>query len=326
MLEKVCMDINKIKFIGRYALIDNYYRFFNGGTGFSFKMKGTGFSITLSCGADEGYFYIIVDHDYASKVKKEVTGKPIEFSFNKEGIHFVDIIKVNETVHNTLTLIDLDIHGEQLDFDYHYFKKVKVYGDSTIAGYGLLAHDGPGSVHNSDAVRDFCFHALYELNADMDIFSAAGWGLTFSIYTVPNNVGIIDYIDKCAIYKSNVWKDESGCDLLIVSVGTNDHSYIQEGLISREEGVDQFVNKYQELIESEIRYNKDLKILIVYGTLLEEETYYLNEEVYKRLKPIYPNLYIHKFHGDNTGISHHAYIDQHDKMSEELKAVIKEIL
>ena len=64
---------------------------------------------------------------------------------------------------------------------------------------------------------------------------------------------------------------------------------------------------------------------MVYGTLKEETAYYLNEEVYKELKPLYKNLYIHKFNGDNTAISHHAYVDQHDLMAEELKQVIKSI-
>ena len=76
----------------------------------------------------------------------------------------------------------------------------------------------------------------------------------------------------------------------------------------------------------EIKLNPNLKILLVYGTLKEEVAYYLYEKAYEQLKPIYKNLYIHKFNGNNTAISNHAYVTAHEKMSEELKNVIKTIL
>ena len=65
---------------------------------------------------------------------------------------------------------------------------------------------------------------------------------------------------------------------------------------------------------------------MVYGTLKEETAYYLYEKAYEYLKPIYKNLYIHKFDGDNTAISNHAYVAAHETMSEELKNVIKTII
>lgn len=320
------MNYEHIKINGRYYFDGQHYQIFNGGSGFSFKMKGKGFSITLASIPSGGYFYVIVNHHYTDKVKYQILDKPINFIFSEEGIHYVDIVKANEANDNALVLLDLTIDGEQLEYDYKYAKKVRVFGDSTIAGYGILEHQGVGSINNSDAVKDFCYRTLYELNFDMDIFSASGWGLTFSIYTEPNNVGIIDYFDKVAVHKSYIWNNKGKIDLLIISLGTNDHSYIQEGLIDKQQGINRFVEKYKALIDSQINDNKDLKILMVYGTLLEENAYYLNEEVYKRLKPLYPNLFIHKFHGDNTAISNHAYVDTHSVMSEELKEVIKEIL
>ena len=65
---------------------------------------------------------------------------------------------------------------------------------------------------------------------------------------------------------------------------------------------------------------------MVYGTLKEEDAYYLSEETYKCLKPFYKNLFVHKFNGDNSGISNHAYVTAHDKMAAELKEVIKSLL
>ena len=87
-----------------------------------------------------------------------------------------------------------------------------------------------------------------------------------------------------------------------------------------------FIKKYQELINSEVRLNNDIKILMIYGTLKEERAYFLYEQTYEYLKPLYKKLYLHKFDGDSSGAAHHAFVTAHDKMVEELKTAIKSIL
>lgn len=318
------MNLEKIKLNGRYLFKDNYYYFFNGGSGFSFKMSGSGFSLSFDFTSIYAYFYIIIDRDYNNKIK--ISSKDYQHTFKDTRSHYVDVIKANESNDNVIKLLDFKVDGELLVYDFNCSYRVKVYGDSTIAGFGVLKHDGVGSIDNSDSVRDFCFKGLYELNADMDLFSASGWGLAFSIYTCPNRVGIIDYVDKVAVNKNNPWIDNSKYDLLIISLGTNDNSFIKEVPSLRKERIDEFKAKYKALIDRELSVNPDIKILMVYGTLNEADVYYLIEETYKYLKPFYKNLYIHKFHGDNTAISNHAYVDAHDLMAEELKTVIKEIL
>lgn len=318
------VDFKKIKLNGRYSYKDCFYYIYNGGSGFSFKMKGKSFSLLFDSCPVDSYFYVIIDRDYKNKQKYLTSKNKITINID-EGTHYIDIVKANEAISVVLKLLDLSIDGELLDYDNNYSYRVKVIGDSTIAGYGILEHEGEGNIHNSDAVQDFCYHALYEINADVDVFSASGWGLVFSIYTCPQNMGIVDYINKVAVGKNDEWIDNSKYDLLIISVGTNDNSYIQASS-SREERIKEYINKYQELIDSEIKRNKDLKILMVYGTLDEEDAYYLSEETYKCLKPFYKNLFVHKFNGDNSGISNHAYVTAHDKMAAELKEVIKSLL
>ncbi|MBQ6730769.1 MAG: hypothetical protein IJR08_02555 [Bacilli bacterium] len=319
------MDLKNIKPLGRYYL-NNHYYFYNGGSGFSFKVKGNSFIVNLKSKPIEGYFYIILDHNYFNKVKVITSDSPYRCSLKDDCEHYIDIIKANEANDNTFELVDLSVDGEILPFDYQYDKKVKVYGDSTIAGFGILSHEGDASIHTSDSVKDFCFKALYELNMEMEIVSASGYGLVFSAYTCPKNIGVIDYINNIAVSTRTPWNNNKPCDLLIISLGCNDNSYIQENINLKEELVKKFISKYQQLIDEEARLNKDLKILMVYGTLKEETAYYLYEKAYEYLKPIYKNLYIHKFDGDNTAISNHAYVTAHETMSEELKNVIKTIL
>lgn len=319
------IDFNKIKINGRYILKDGFYYIFNGGSGLSFKMKGKSFSITFDSCPIDSYFYVVIDRDYKAKKKYLTSKNGITINLDGEN-HYIDIVKANEANDVVLKVLDLSIDGELLDYDYNYSYRVRVIGDSTIAGFGILEHNGVGNIYSSDSVQDFCYHALYEINADVDVLSASGWGLVFSIYTCPQRVGIIDYIDKVATNKNDDWIDNSKYDLLILSVGTNDNSFILSEPTLKEERVKEYIAKYKELIDKQIAINKDIKILMVYGTLNEKDAYYLSEETYKCLKPLYKNLYIHKFNGDNTAISNHAYVTAHERVAEEAKAVIKELL
>ena len=319
------IDLNKIKISGRYIIKDNYLYIFNGGSSLSFKMKGKSFSLLFDSNPIDSYLYIIIDRDYKNKTKYLTSKNKLTINLKDDNAHIIDIVKANEANDVVLKLLDLSIDGELLDYDHIYSKRVRVIGDSTIAGYGILKHDGIGDVNSSDAVLDFCFHALYENNVDVDVLSASGWGLCFSIYTCPQNRGIIDYIDKVATGKNNEWIDNSKYDLLILSVGTNDNSYIQNDPNKKEERIKQYINAYKALIDKQISINKDIKILMVYGTLNEADAYYLSERTYQELKPLYNKLYIHKFNGDNTAISNHAYVTAHERMAEELKAVIKDL-
>ena len=319
------VDFNKIKINGRYLYKDGFYYIFNGGSSFSFKMKGNSFSVSFDSCPVESYFYVIIDRDFDNK-KKYLTSKDKIVINLEEGIHYIDIAKANEAINVTLKLLDLSIDGELLDYDHDYSFRVKVIGDSTVAGFGILAHEGVGNINNSDSVQDLFFQALFENNAYVDMFSASGWGLVFSIYTCPQHMGIIDYIDKVAVGKNDSWIDNSKYDLLIVSVGTNDNSFIQANPSLKQERINEYIEKYKELLDRETAINKDIKILMVYGTLNEKDAYYLSEETFKCLKPLYKNLYIHKFNGDNSAISNHAYVTAHKQMAVELKQVIKELL
>ena len=322
---QLMIDFSKLVFIGRYNIQNSKAYIYNGGSGFSFLMKGTGFELVSDSIDQDGYYYIIIDKDYKNKRKVLVSNsKP--FVFGKEGLYQVDIIKANEANDNTLVLKDIKVNGTLFTIQNEPKKKVVVYGDSTIAGFGILAKTGAADIHNCDAVEDFCFQALYELNMDMDIFSASGYGLTFSQYTFPMDMGIIDYFDKLKVHSEISWNNQSKNDLLIISLGTNDNAFIQGHIEKKDELIDLFKINYRKLIDAEMSKNPEIKVLMVYGTLTEVTAYPLIEETYKYLKHLYNNLYIHKFNGDCSAISNHAFVNAHKRMAEELKNEIKNIL
>ena len=320
------IDLSKVHINGRYLFKDDRLYLYNGGSSLSFKMDGDRFTIYLEHIPTPGYFYVIIDRDYSSKVKILNDKDSHSISFEKRGVHLIDVVKANEANDNAMIIKDIVINGNLLSYEHNYFKKVRVFGDSTVAGFGILSHHDNPSIHASDSVRDFVYQGLYELDMEMDIFSASGWGLTFSSYTSPKNIGIIDFIDKVKVCSNIDYEDHFKEDVLIISLGCNDNSYISEDKALRDTRINYFKRQYQNLIDHEVRNNPNLKILMIYGTLNEESAYYLYEETYEYLKPLYKNLYIHKFNGDNTAISNHAYVTAHERMAEELKEVLKSIL
>lgn len=317
---------NKLHINGRYTLKNRMLYLYHGGSSISFKMYGDSFTVSMSFTPISGYFYIIINRDFENKIKVYLDNDCYTHVFKKKGEYYVDIVKANECNNNILLIKDIKVGGELFDFDHQYYKKVRVYGDSTVAGYGILAKEGEGNIHNSDSVLDFIYKGLYELNLDIDIFSASGWGLTFSNYTYPKIMGIINFIDKMGPNINIKYKDTFKENLLIISLGTNDDSYIKANIDNKSSLIDYFIKQYERLIKYELKKNNKLKILMVYGTLKEEQAYYLVEQTYATLKPKYPKLFIHKFNGDNTAISNHAYVSQHELMSVELIKIINEIL
>lgn len=320
------MKFENIKINGRYHIENEELLLFNSGSGISFKAKGAGFAVILCAKPQPCYYYLIVDRDYANKTKLCVfDNSKHQYLFDDKKEHLIDIVKANEAKDNVLTIKELSIDGELLRYNHRYDKRVMVYGDSTIAGYGILSHD-EASIHTSDGVQDFAYHALYELNYDVEIMCASGYGLSFSAYTDPKTIGIYDYLNKTAVKSVFSWKEKIKHDILIISLGTNDASYIAEEPNKKEKYMEMFIKKFKGLIDSEVALNEGIKILMIYGTLKENAAYYIFEETYNCLKPLYKNLYIHRFNGDNSGASNHAYVTAHDRMAEELKMVIKSIL
>ena len=82
------IDIANILINGRYLFKDDHIHLYNGGSSLSFKMDGNGFKVYLSSKPIPGYFYIIIDRDYANASKVLVSDKPFTYSFKERGIHY----------------------------------------------------------------------------------------------------------------------------------------------------------------------------------------------------------------------------------------------
>ena len=134
-------NFDKYKTFGRYKILDDKVIFYNGGSGLSFKMKGTSFKVDLANIGDPGSFRVFVDKNYNYGIQLPYNQSEVIISFetydepaDPNGIHYVDIVKVNEANDNELQISNIHIYGKLLDYDFTYKYKVKEYKDGKATG------------------------------------------------------------------------------------------------------------------------------------------------------------------------------------------------
>ena len=320
-------NLKKVETRGRFLKNGEFLKFFNIGSGINFWAKGKSVTFAVKMLDNDGYYYVIQDFDYAHKKKyfleKNKTIYSAFFLQDKKPHHFA-IVKANESMNNSFEVGLLDTDGKIIRRK-KPVKFIKVYGDSTIAGYGILAHSGEGNIHNCDGVEDFCFRALFSLGFDYDIFAASGWGLAFSAYTNPKEIGIEKYTENLCVCSKKKWASKPA-DLLIISLGTNDQAYIDENPEKTQEFQGIFINSYKKILLKEYQKTTNLPVIMVYGSLIERHVYELVEKTYQELSKEFKNIHLLKLSGDNTAISNHSFVTAHEKMVEELKKTIIEVL
>ena len=311
---------------GRYKTINGFLQFFNVGSGVSLCVQGKSITFDIKPIVQSCFVYVIKDFDFSQKVKYFIDEDiDLTIPLGDDKPHYIDLVKADEATANSLVIRDIKINGKILKYAEKPKKFVKVYGDSTIAGYGILAHDGEAGIDTNDGVEDFCFRALFDLKYDFDLFAASGWGLTFSSYTNPKEIGIEKYRENLCVNSNEKWTSKRP-DLLIISLGTNDFAYIEENTQQKADLTQKFIDSYANLIKKERKNFPELPVLMVYGTLKEENVYPLIENTYEELSKKIANIYIVKLPGDNSALSNHSYVSYHKKMADILKEKILSII
>lgn len=311
---------------GRFTLEKDGVAFYNTGSGISFLAKGDRAFVDVTSKTNSGFLYIIKNFDYENKEKIFIENhKKVEILLDKNKPIRVDLVKANEAADNTLIFGPVLCSGELLDIDENDKKFVKVYGDSSIAGYGILAHEGEANIYTNDGIENFCFRALYSLGFKFDIFAHSGWGLCFSEWTNPKTVGIEKFRDNISVFSDKKFPQITP-DFLIISLGTNDVSFIDRNKEISKELIGKFEKSYENLIKKERGKNTEIPVLMVCGSLKENPPYFLVEKTYEKLSKKLPNIHLVNLPGDNSAISFHSYVSYHAKMAEILKEKIVQIL
>lgn len=351
------INSNLVKLIGR-----NYYdeskkvvMLPHAGSGFTVRFKGTSlkadlFATNYSTNWKRPYLSIIVDGDYDNPKVVSLHLKNTEGLVLAEGLeygeHEVTVIKRSESLDSHYGVSKVYSDGKLLERqDKERF--IEILGDSTIAGYGnetKLVSAGKyedKTSANSNIMKTFAYITANELEADYSIVCASGWGLTGSIWTTPQTVNLFetyrryystyDEITKKHVYSNDYYNFSEGrkADVVIISVGTNDLYYIEDGYKQSiqlgDERKQKFITEYKDLVEMISTMYEGVEIFMVYGAMGEIRMYPTVEAAYDNIKTTMNNVHLVKLYGDQKAIDYHPSAKSHEEMALDLIAEIKKV-
>ncbi len=143
--------------------------------------------------------------------------------------------------------------------------KIDLYGDSISCGYGNL--DGANmNSDNTNALLTYSYLAAEELNAQINIQAASGWGLAWGNEAAGyGNASWADHYKKTTFSYTEEWNFRNyQADIIIISLGTNDNGAMYNSA--------QFQAKYKAMIEELKELNPNAKFVLYYGMMSLKST------------------------------------------------------
>ena len=106
--------------------------------------------------------------------------------------------------------------------------KIEFIGDSITAGYGVIGSYGQSySVDNSDCSKSYAYVAADILDAD---YSVVAWsGICTKLYYWCSNLNMTTLYKQISNSNKKTYAFDFDADVVVVNLGTNEASYIQEG-------------------------------------------------------------------------------------------------
>ncbi len=351
---------NYVKTLGRTFMLEDCRVLSLSGSGVEFKYTGTGLAVTFYGDSttetpdndpepwrDQARVAVYVDGilqlDTVIKKPKEI----FEVCGFEEGgaaaEHIVRIIKLSEPRMSTTGLGEITIIADGPAHPTEYKKKyIEFIGDSITCGYGI---DVPNELHpfstgTENVAKAFSYKTAQKLDADFSIVSYSGHGL-ISGYTPDPNFPKLEeliqpYYDIFA-YSYNTFrglsmqdrkwdfKTERKPDMIIINIGTNDDSYVQDDEAKR----NAFKAAYVSFLEKVHDLNPEAKIIIAFG-LMGDRLYKTEVEAADifKVKSGFDDIYtVHitpqDFEKNGYGADYHPSAISHELAACELSEFIK---
>lgn len=340
--EKELIDGGYIKWMGRtyYNEEKKVNEVYHSASGFEIFVKGFNVYATitatnysdLSC---RPCIVIVIDDDFdnAQTIFLTKASQDVALMTNNKDIleHKIDVYKRSESIDSHIAVSLLKTDGIFIKKIEEKELKIEFIAASSSTGYGNLG--SPSSegktTSNSDALKGFAFLTAQALNADVNIFSASGWGCAFSQWTNPNNTNVPAYYDYVDFKSSIEWDHNNFVpDVVVVNLGTNDWSYINAAVTAtqRDERMTKFQQAYVEFLRKLHDYYPDAQIIVLYGLMQEQNIFEMTEVIVKNAQAYIPNLKVIKILGDAGGYNSHPSAKRHAEIAEELTAFIKTTL
>lgn len=340
--EKDLVNAGYIKWMGRtyYNEEKKVNEVYHSASGFELFFKGTEVTATITATNSSSpslrpCIVIVVDDDF-SKAVTLFLDKPTQeitlISGNSDiNEHKIDLYKRSESIDSHIAIESIKTDGVFVKKIENKKLKLEFIAASSSTGYGNLGKPSSSAktTENSDALQGFAFLTAQALDADVNIFSASGWGCAFSKWTSPNSLNVPDAY-KFVDFKSSVpWIHGYYVpDVVVVNLGTNDWSYINAATsdTERDTRMTQFQRKYVSFLNELHEYYPNAQIIVLYGLMNESSIYDVTESIVKNAKITIPNLVSIKINGDAGGYNSHPSVASHKKIAETLTKFIKDTL
>ncbi len=269
------------KMTGRYAetivyfnTVEKCYSFDNTAQMIAFNADCEGdvtLSVSFKAGKSEPmnncYFSVYVDGVETRMKVDGINGMDQKLDLTvakglKKGKHEFRIYRDTEFAHGTANVISVKLNGVLTERPADNKLHIEFIGDSITAGYGNLTQrelnesDAHGP-EKSDGTSTYAFLAAEQLGAD--VTTVARSGLAFSYNAVE------DYWKRISYARSALgdYTPTRKSDVVVINLGTNDHSnYEKEGLT-----IEQVEDRAVELIKLVKSSRPDAKIVWMYGMM-----------------------------------------------------------
>jgi lysophospholipase L1-like esterase len=179
------------------------------------------------------------------------------------GQYEVFLAKQSESMMTRTILYELATDGQFLPVTKKQQKSIEWIGDSLTCGYGNLGEnfDTPFDTKDEDGMQSFAVLASKALDMDYQIVAVSGIGVYKSIYAEVTMPSIYEQYD---IYDRTPYPFTKHHDVVVISLGTNDHSYMNF-LIDNSRAFEQgaFQKVYQAFIERVRTLNPKSQILCI---------------------------------------------------------------
>jgi lysophospholipase L1-like esterase len=321
---------------GRKMEDEKGIHFFYTASGFSFKFTGSKIVATFESSFEEFNKrpFIVIDvksvnhkHTYVMDLKH---GKQtIECLDLPHDTYEVDVRKRSESLMSKTILNEISTDGTFLyPTSVNDQLKIEWIGDSSTCGYGNLSTsvDEPFTTESEDGLQTFASIASNILDANYQIVAVSGIGLYKSFYAQVTLPKIYCQID---IHKNIPYDFSFNPDLIVINLGTNDHSYmkfLEHQSLAHEQRT--FKDVYKSFINDIFLNHFGAQVLLI----SQGERHHLVDHA---IEQVYLEMSYHKLHHlrvskvmteDGIGGQFHPTIKTHQRWGQEVAVKIKQIL
>ena len=341
------IDGNYVKWMGRTSYSDTtkvntmYYT----AAGFEVKVQKLEEELTLSAtltatnyanNDKRPYMVFVLDNDFDNAITLSLTQASQNIQIIGEGgfevsdnlVHVVSVYKRSESIDSHVGLKALATSGRFIAGVTYKERKIEMIAASSSTGYGNLSNTTKTTA-NSDGLKAFAFLTAQALNAEINIVSASGWGISASRWTSPNTINMHDRYKYVDVFSDELWDTNRFIpDVIITNFGTNDLSYINIAANDTEKAArrENFIATYVDFLKNLHQTYPNAQIIILYGLMNESGVYDDHTEIYNRAVELVPNLVMYKINGDAQGYNSHPSVASHRQIADTLIANIKGLM